>query len=651
MLTAADLALHAALAIDPDMLEAMQVRRVDDREARDVLALNGRPGRLEGVLYPYLLPGFDRPVTHRLRRDFPEVERGKPKDKYLSAFGDGRHLYFAAVDPAWLTDPSVSVIVSEAEKSALAIACAARRQARRLVSLALGGCWNWRGRIGKTTTAAGARVDETGPLPDFGRFTWAGRVVVLAFDVNAATNRSVQTARRALDVYLTRQGAIVQTLDVPALEGVNGPDDFLGQQGDQAWFALVDAATTDSFTRAPGKKGGPGAIVASSLANVRLALARLRVSLTCDAFTRDILVNGVPLDDAAVDRLWVRIDDTFEFRPSKEILRTVLVTEAERCPVHPVAAYLDALVWDGTPRLDTWLVTYAGADDTPYVRAVGALPLIAAVRRVRSPGAKFDELLVLEGDQGTERSTAMATLCPRAAWFGDDVPLGCDSKQVIERTCGRWLIEASELYGHRGREVEQLKAFLSRQVDGPVRLAYGRLPVSVPRQFILIGTTNNAIYLKDATGARRFWPVRVDRFDIDALARDRDQLWAEAAAREAAGESIRLDKALWTAAGHEQEQRRASDPWEEVLEPIFTAADAFGDLVKEVPVAAIWTALAFEANRLDNGHADRVNAIAQRYGFMAKRLARIPKGAPPRRYWLKPASLFWRGEDTTEEIP
>ena len=205
-----------------------------------------------------------------------------------------------------------------------------------------------------------------------------------------------------------------------------------------------------------------------------------------------------------IERLWVEIDDTFKFRPTIVTLRRLITDSAHRTVGHPVREYLDAQQWDGTPRLDTWLSTYGGAKPCAYVDAVGALVLIAAVRRVRTPGVKFDELLVLESPQGTQKSTALRALCPRDDLFSDDLPLGVDSKHVIERTCGKWIIEASEMHGHRGRETEQLKAFLSRQVDGPVRLAYGRESTTVPRQFVLVGTTNTRTgYLKDTTGSRR----------------------------------------------------------------------------------------------------------------------------------------------------
>ena len=293
--------------------------------------------------------------------------------------------------------------------------------------------------------------------------------------------------------------------------------------------------------------------------------------------------------------------------------RSSCATSPERIP-HVLSRTVGV---DGTPRFDQWLVTYAGAADTDYVRAVGALPLLAAVRRVRVPGTKFDELLVLESPQGTDKSSALRSLCRLDEWFSDDLPLGVDSKHVIERTAGKWVIEAAELHGNRGRETETLKAFLSRQVDGPVRLAYGRFSVGVPRQFVLIGTTNHRTnYLKDGTGARRFWPVAITAFDVAALTRDRDQLWAEAVSREP-DTSLRLAPSLWAAAEVEKEARRAVDPWEEVIEA--QLSDGIVQ-VNRIAAAEIWRALGIEANQQDNRHADRVAAIMERNGFQKRKI-------------------------------
>jgi Virulence-associated protein E len=163
-------------------------------------------------------------------------------------------------------------------------------------------------------------------------------------------------------------------------------------------------------------------------------------------------------------------------------------------------------------------------------------------------------------------------LCPREEWFSDDLPLNVDTKQIIERTGGKWIIEIPELNGFSKRDIDHLKASLSRQVDGPVRLAYGRLPTQVPRQYVPIGTTNIHRFLKDPTGNRRFWPVEIEKFDIAALRSVVDQLWAEAAQREANGESIRLDQSLWSKAAQEQEARQIDDPYD------FTAPTRFDKL-------------------------------------------------------------------------
>lgn len=209
------------------------------------------------------------------------------------------------------------------------------------------------------------------------------------------------------------------------------------------------------------------------------------------------------------------------FRPHLEFFSKVIMDAVRNAPFHPVLDYLATLKWDGTPRLDRWLSAYGGADDTEYTRAVGALVLVAAVRRVRQPGVKFDEMLTLESKQGTNKSSALRVLAVRDEWFVDDLPLNAESRVVIERLAGRWIAEASELKGMRKGEVEHLRAFLSRQED-TARMSYARLPVIVPRQCVIIGTTNSDRYLRDLTGNRRFWPVRVEGFDLEALRRDRD---------------------------------------------------------------------------------------------------------------------------------
>lgn len=361
-------------------------------------------------------------------------------------------------------------------------------------------------------------------------------------------------------------------------------------------------------------KGKP---VAKSQVNTVKALKLLGITLHYDAFADRLIVKGLAgfnlLDDAAVERLWLLIDERFGFLAPTELFRTVVSDAARRNAFHPVRDYLDSLKWDGKARLDRWLINYGKAKDSEYVRAVSAITLIAAVRRVRQPGCKFDEMLTLEGKQGVDKSKALEALAVRSGWFSDDLPLGSDGKRVIEQTQGRWIIEAGELSGMRKADIEHLKATLSRQADR-ARLAYGRQSTERLRQFIIVGTTNNERYLKDLTGNRRFWPVAVEGFDVEKLRADRDQLWAEAAAREAGGESIRLDPKLWNDAAQEQSERTIDEPWIDIV------ASRLGDREGKLLAADAWTLVGITHGQQTQEHNARLGTAMRKLGWTRDKL-------------------------------
>jgi hypothetical protein len=249
---------------------------------------------------------------------------------------------------------------------------------------------------------------------------------------------------------------------------------------------------------------------------------------------------------------------------------------AERsCEVNrfdPVLDYLASLKWDGAKRLDRWLTTYLCADDMPLNRAFGRKFLVAMVRRAKKPGCKFDFLLVLEGLQGTGKSTLAKILAGEDS-FTDRLNLHADVRAQQEAIKGRWLVEFGELAGMRKADVESLKSFLSATHDS-CRAAYARFRSDPPRRCVFIGTTNGDDYLADQTGNRRFWPVKVGAIDLEGLESDRDQLFAEAAHAEEQGEPLGLPPGLYEAAGVEQEARVVSDPWEEAL------AEVSGEVVE-----------------------------------------------------------------------
>ncbi|MBB3408286.1 5S rRNA maturation endonuclease (ribonuclease M5) [Rhizobium sp. BK316] len=298
--------------------------------------------------------------------------------------------------------------------------------------------------------------------------------------------------------------------------------------------------------------------------------------------------------------------------PSKDNIVDGLVLIGERRAYHPVHDYLARVKWDGKPRIDTWLVDYFGAEDTPLNRAFGRKILCAAVRRVRHPGCKFDHMLVVEGPQGIGKSSAILALCHDRDWFTDQLEIGADAKVTIEKTAGRWILEMPELDGLSRRDTNRVKSFIPTQEDS-ARLSYGRFRSDRPRQFILFGTTNESRYLTDTTGNRRFWIVRATAADPSGIAAARDQLWAEAAEREA-GENLCLDnQALRNAAAGVAHESSDFGPWLEIL----------GERIPEGPLKIkatdVWKLVGFDGpetiNKLTKAHHAHMRAAMVGLGF------------------------------------
>ena len=353
--------------------------------------------------------------------------------------------------------------------------------------------------------------------------------------------------------------------------------------------------------------------------NMRVAFRKLKVRLMHDEFSGDDIIEGLSgygprLDDPAMICLRLKIDATFGFLPNRELFHDVVSIVARENRFHPVRDYLNSLAWDQQPRIERWLIDYAGAPDTPYVRAVSRILLVAACRRIRHPGCKYDEMLILESPQGTDKSSGLRAIACNDDWFTDDLPLDSDTRRFMESTAGKWIVEAGELKGMGKSAVQALKACLSRQRD-EARLAYGRKNARVPRQFVIVGTTNETDgYLRDTTGNRRFWPVRIQRFDLARLRADRDQLWAEAAEAERLGESIRLNPALYEAAAVEQEARlRGDDPLVDVL------YRALGNRTGKLRVSDAYLICGIEAGKANQDQIERFGRAIRELGWERKR--------------------------------
>lgn len=231
---------------------------------------------------------------------------------------------------------------------------------------------------------------------------------------------------------------------------------------------------------------------------------------------------------------------------------------ARRHSFDPLADWLNGLEWDGSERLSTWLAVYMGAEDSALNRAIARAFLISAVARGLEPGAQVDHVLCLESPQGAGKTETVRALGGR--WTQENLP-DMHSKDGIAALAGAWFVELSELAAMSRSEAEAVKSFISRRVDR-YRPAYGRHVVEQPRRCVFIATTNEDQYLRDRTGNRRFWPVRCGQINLDALKRDREQLFAEAVQAFHSGEAWHLtDRALIHAAQAEQLQRVEHDPW------------------------------------------------------------------------------------------
>lgn len=326
---------------------------------------------------------------------------------------------------------------------------------------------------------------------------------------------------------------------------------------------------------------------------------------------RALWPDGLVVTDSDVLALQAWLFDQPEstrVRASPEVAQAGVMTAAMERKFHPVRDYLRGLTWDGRRRMDRLFADYFGAMQSDYVRDASRCFLIGAVARVMAPGCKLDTMVVLEGKQGGGKSTAISVL--GGDWFADS-PIPDKQPDCYQVLRGGWLYELAELASLRGRDVERIKAFITSRSDR-YRPSYGRNPVDVPRQTVFIGTTNASAYLSDDTGNRRYHPIACGAIDLEALRRDRDQLWAEAMAAHAAGAPWHLVGASAEAQATVTEYRRHQDPWEGYVAaiPAATAALTIGEMLCELGV---------EPGRQTRTDEMRLSGVLQRAGWSKRR--------------------------------
>ena len=326
-------------------------------------------------------------------------------------------------------------------------------------------------------------------------------------------------------------------------------------------------------------------------------------------------------------------------RLGKDATHDAISKYAHEHVFHPVRDYLDGLAWDGENRLQTWLVNGFGAENNAYSEKIGRMFLISMVARIYRPGCKVDYMLILEGEQGLLKSSACNILA--GGYFSDQLPDITD-KEAFQHLRGKWLIEVAELHAYSRAAIDHFKAFLTRQTER-YRPPWGRKEVHEPRQCVFVGTTNKALYLRDGTGNRRSWPLKVGDIDLDWLRDNRDQLFAEAV-------NLYRGGARWwpgrdferQTIREEQEARYEPDVWEEPIQRYLdslpvkktTVMDialnvlGFEDKPPIVTLYQTYSARGTPINRLSPGDQHRIAAVLMHLEWK-------PKKSGPRRWWEK----------------
>jgi predicted P-loop ATPase len=329
--------------------------------------------------------------------------------------------------------------------------------------------------------------------------------------------------------------------------------------------------------------------------------------------SRDIgegLNKGDVVDDAMIIEVRRMVNVETGEDLGSTLIHEAMTHASHRRPSHPVLEYLQSLKWDETPRVNNWLTTYMGAEATPLTRAIASAWMISAVARIMRPGCEVDGALILEGRQGLGKNAAIAALLPDPEWHAE-LAGALDKPDTRIQLSGKWIVEMSEMKNVKRSEVEEIKSFLTATSD-TYRAPYDRTFGTHARQNVFIGSSNSSAYLKDDSGNRRFWPiycqpvVRDKWIDRDALIRDRDQLWAEAYHKYAAGESWKIeDTELGVLLEEAQEARRIRDPWE--LAIAFFLVD-----LTETTTLEILGAMEKPLAQMHSGDTIRVNAIMRR---------------------------------------
>lgn len=432
---------------------------------------------------------------------------------------------------------------------------------------------------------------------------------------------------------------------------------------------IVEQHWTDHLTLKvfkDGEKGGP----LDNMANAITAFTRApewRDSLAYDEFSnRPKLLAPPPWvkmdrreaarsyprdchdDDAVMATTWIQNAAIPNMKLS--VVKDAWMTVAKHHGYHPVKSYLNAITWDGTKRIDSWLIDHMGAEDTKLHQQFGAKFLISAVARIFNPGCKVDTVLVLEGPQGLKKSQALQALAN--GWYTDHIP-DLTSKDAAIQIQGVWIVEHAEFDKLGRAESNRAKAFISTGTDR-FRPPFGTCSEDFPRQCVFAATLNPSStgYLNDETGARRYWPVLCGvtwkepgrKVNIKTLTAVRDQLWAEAVVRFQLGENHWLEGDMEAEQTKVTDVRFTSDPWAGRINKAIA-------LVKFVTIGSILeNILGIPLGTANKSHQDRVGKVLRAAGWKVGTKRESPKAPQMRGFRNPDPTVLKPDEDMDDNI-
>lgn len=347
-------------------------------------------------------------------------------------------------------------------------------------------------------------------------------------------------------------------------------------------FSVVEPKPGDTelpLLLPPFERNRTGEILAT-VGNVEMALRRADVCdvhLGYDAFNDELMLAPWQTEEwrTFTDHDYTRLRKKLEsggFKPiSKEMVRDVAGLVADDNKFDSAQLWLSRLEWDGVPRIESFWETYFGVAPSDYAKSCGLYIWTAMAGRVMQPGVKADMVPILVGKQGNRKTTGVTAMAPNEAHFME-VKLDDNEMEMARRMRGKLVGEIGELRGLHSREIEHVKAFITRTHEEWVP-KYKEFSTKFPRRLVFIGTTNNDEFLADETGNRRWLPLRVGVADTDGIKANVEQLWAEGAVRFAQG-GVQFKDAQQLAEEVHAEHM-ITDPWEGAIRE-WLESDSFG---------------------------------------------------------------------------